>query len=294
MFEEGDALTRPILGWEIERRLTEVKSTCLAVRYLLPRDEADREDAFDGLIAICFRVKRNLFVVDEDSKNCEFARAGAEGDNLFWATRKFIVEVVCRFLLPYTTKQSTEIIKAALEGKFRYIPRIVRLRLIDKVRAWKRRKKTVWHETLSLSFPMGNEDDDKEEFGDGVAFNVDRQGPSRNLNSTLTRPGQWNLPEICAVFRDLEPKYRPLLGERGWEVLLCFADTADHKTKNKREQKGRITRLITERRGVNERQARSDKHFLKKRLKEIAHATEPHPFDDEERRVRHRGHVGFT
>jgi hypothetical protein len=54
MFEEGDAFLCPVMAWEISRRLPEIKTTLFAFRYLLPRDDAERTDAWSGLVGRSF------------------------------------------------------------------------------------------------------------------------------------------------------------------------------------------------------------------------------------------------
>jgi len=227
-YEDGDTLTKPVLQWEIERRLTEVKSTALAFRYLCPQDDWDAEDAFEGLVSLCFKAKgRHLYATDPPYTRSQ-------------ATREFIAAHILIILKPYSEMDSSAILRAALCDKFRYIPRLIRLRLIDRIRqvkSAKRRGKRV-------EFPGAEPPERKE--------------------------APWQIFEFMKTH---ESEFRPRLGERNWETLLVFSDAQQADGETRRRWKGRVTEMLQKKRGIGPRQARGDKAALRRGLQELVSAT---------------------
>jgi hypothetical protein len=176
--QDDENPTQPLLAWEIERRLTETKSTALAFRFLVPRNPPrnpeDAEDAFNGLIGVCFQAKGKLYVSNPDGDSLE-------------ATREFIAIHLCRLLNPYRFKTVSEILRAALSNEFRYIPRIIRLRLIDRIRKLKSERRKG-HRSIDL---------------------VEEEQPPETV--------PW---AIFDFFAEHEAEYRPKVGERTWETLI--------------------------------------------------------------------------
>jgi len=104
------------------------KASLAAVKYLTTGDE----DAFDHLVAICWKAKKNLFmpVFDYDF---DVFYVGVD-DTPSQATRKWIQIFVREFLAPYRDATSEEVRATARRGKFRYIGRLCVLRMIDEIR----------------------------------------------------------------------------------------------------------------------------------------------------------------
>lgn len=251
MYQNGDSLTKPIIAWEIERRITGVKSTALVFRFLCPRNTEDAKDAFDGLVAVCFRAKGNLFVVDPP-------------DNLYWATKKFIILQMMAFLEPYTSKQPTDILRAALEGKFQHIPRFIKLRIIDEVRRHSsRQRKTRGLKFASLDYVIGESDGIEVTSGDLIPHDVNQFGSSLGASQPESL---WKTLDFVI---DNEFAFRPKFGD-SWQTLLCLSDAEREEGETWQDWKGRVTKLISEGRGINPRQARKRKDELRNTLRRLA------------------------
>jgi hypothetical protein len=78
-------------------------------------------DAFDHLVAICWRAKGDLFVFDRSER-------------LYWATRKWIQVWILEKLEPYRRTSNEVIDRAAANGEFRYLGRSCRLAMVDEIR----------------------------------------------------------------------------------------------------------------------------------------------------------------
>jgi hypothetical protein len=221
--EEGDALTGPIIMWEIERRLLETKSTALAVRYLLPRDETDMEDAFDGLTAIGFKAKQRLFIPAPRGESVFH-----EGQ--FHETQNFVRCVILKLLQPWVNRSPREIIAAALSCKFRYLGRIVRLRMIDEIR----------HRRV-----------------------LERKGVrGGGYELALTVSELDSLAQVIEIAVADEDKYRAKFGDANWETLFYLADLSRNENETTRAWNSRVTLAIAEKRAVKPRQARKLKRQL--------------------------------
>lgn len=126
-------------GRETPRKLN--KTSQAAVAWLTSQDL----DAFDHLVAICFRAKRNLFIAER-------------GKTLVDSTRNWIETFLLEFLFPYQHATPAEIAEAAERGAFQHIARLCRLRMLDEVRkrtALKRKEPP----TLSLNQPLATDED---------------------------------------------------------------------------------------------------------------------------------------
>jgi hypothetical protein len=204
LLDESDSLTEPVLLWEIWRRLSEVKTTLLAFRFLLPLSADDREDAWRGLMGCSFKAVGTLY-----------APAGSKEERR-WATAQVIEDVLKKFFAPYSSVEPNVVLAAALAGKFRHIGTHVQHRLIDYIRhykaierKWKRREeRRTWQTTFAQR-------DGKQE----LAYH-----PS--------------LPQLFEIFLLKEKRYKPLLGAKNWETLLLLKEAAGQSAKHKREFKG--------------------------------------------------------
>lgn len=104
----------------------------LALRFLLPADPADRDDAFDGLVGLCFQAKKNLFVAQQLS-----------GYRVFFSTRDWIREWLEAFFEKYKGRTEQEIREAAEQRAFRYIGRLCYFRMADEIRRRYRRTRRI-------------------------------------------------------------------------------------------------------------------------------------------------------
>jgi hypothetical protein len=113
-----------------------------AVEYLT----TGSEDAFDHLVHICLRAKKKLFIVPLDQGNRmvwdekTFAKMKDSGQKIYHddkrsqTTKEWVQEFVLKFLAPFRNATPEEVLEAAAQGKFRYMGRMCRLRMIDEVR----------------------------------------------------------------------------------------------------------------------------------------------------------------
>jgi hypothetical protein len=250
---------------EIRRRLRTIKSTRLATQCLLCRDEKQEADAFDGLVACCQRAKGKLFVVPEDQDDLfAYGPAGRRPElirsNIFWETRDFLQEKILEILLPYRGRDLNSVLRAALANEFRYIPRLVRLRLIDHIRRYCRNRRPP---TWSLNYHIGyNEEGVPREFHERIPFDFGRHG------STMDRSGKvrdLDLEDFPDFLARNDHRLRTLLGEAAYQVLEAIVLTHYHgPVRTCRERKGKMTKAIARHRGVSEQQARTDKRKLVK------------------------------
>ena len=113
-------------------------------------------DAFDHLVAICYKAIRPYFLPEQDGIG----------------TREWIQDWLVGFLASYRRKTRAELIAAADDGEFRYIGRLCRLRLFDAIKSATARKNFV-PVHVSLSKPVGRDEDGNEQ------TLVDRIGTAR-------------------------------------------------------------------------------------------------------------------
>lgn len=116
------------------RALRRVKSTRLALRFLLPTDDADQRDAEDGLIRCCMKVLkgRGAYLVGRDS--AQVVGLNAWHRDCQQETRCFVWLSLRHILEPYRGRPRRHSIMAALKDRFRYLPRTVYLKVCDERR----------------------------------------------------------------------------------------------------------------------------------------------------------------
>jgi len=102
-------------------------ATTLAFRFLRPADEGDREDAFDGLLALCWKARSNLCILPTWSEK-------AQGKTVWTCTHEFIEDKVLDFLSRYDGQAEEQILSAALRNKFRYIGHKLHGAMVDEIR----------------------------------------------------------------------------------------------------------------------------------------------------------------
>jgi hypothetical protein len=107
---------------EVLRRVVALRNTVnlLAFRYLWPLNATDKDDAWSGLVACCWRAKGNLFLWEH-------------GDRL-GTTQKFIEDALRARLSSYRKLDKQVIARIALNAEFRWTARLVRNALADHVR----------------------------------------------------------------------------------------------------------------------------------------------------------------
>jgi hypothetical protein len=108
------------------KQLNSNVATTLALRFLVPCDEKDREDAFEGLVALCSRARGDLCIFPTWSEQ-------AQGKTWRECTREFIEDFVLVYFDRYKDQSAPQILAAALDGKFRYVGRRLWSRMRDEI-----------------------------------------------------------------------------------------------------------------------------------------------------------------
>ena len=207
---------------EIQKRVERVRVVRLAVLYLTSERAAVREKAFEGLTAICYHAKDALWVpVDLSQPDSRYT-------GRYRQTWDFIQSKLLRILEPFRGRGETEITKAALEGKFRYLPRQIRNKIIDRIRRFYR---------------------NDGEFDRSPAPQV--QGP------------QCTSEEMLLWFEGANNRLCTKAGPAVRDVILALVSLYPGGFgESLRESQSRISRAIAKQRGVSLQQARADKrHF---------------------------------
>jgi hypothetical protein len=139
------------------RELWKVRTNTLAVRYLTTENENDRADALDGLVFCSDKAVKYLgFAIDDDQGLASGRGVRLKPDphsvlkirNVAAAQERliFVWETVLEILKPYQGASRRSLLLAALEGKFRYIPRLVKLRALDRIRHETRERVHLWYD----------------------------------------------------------------------------------------------------------------------------------------------------
>jgi hypothetical protein len=163
-------------------------TTAAVVRYLCPGDALEQSDAFDHLVAICYRAVQPFYLRDRRGsltiiKTPQFdsikgARTGfnarREG-TANAATKAWIQEWLLEFLAPYHGKSADEIAAAENRDEFRFIGRLCRHDLLDAVRA-KMATKRKRPPHVSLDTPVAEDGTTLQDY-----IGTDRQGARSSL-----------------------------------------------------------------------------------------------------------------
>jgi len=217
-------------------------------------DRRAHADAFDHLVAICYRAVQPYFLrdrhgsltvidipqfgsIDGRRTGHTLRKEGAAHD----ATREWIQAWLLRFLAPYRTR--AELIAAAASGAFRYIGHRCRLRLKSIVcRQLEREKRDGFAGFISLD--VGGEDSD-DDGGPIEPFGTNRQAPISSLASHVSYDefmlSVENAGRIVEANAEALGKLDLLTGLRAY---FC---QAEHATDAHFE--GRVTRAIAHMRG---------------------------------------------
>jgi hypothetical protein len=270
IYSDPDPLFGPVAAWEIGRRLQKVKSTSLATRFLLPRDETDHADAFDGLTATCWRAKGNLYIRPDEDRTYYLHHTGKKdgfyaNENVYAATRKFIILTVLEILTAYREKTPIEILTAALSGKFRYVPRQVKNRMVDAIREWTAAK--CHAVLLDFDYILGQDEDGEDVTNDDTL--PARDDASSVLGRIAPRAWHYTPEELNGLFQADRNAWVNLAGERGWEVIFAAVDLygRDGADGTERDWDKHLTQKIAYRRGVSFEQARADRRKLQETLR---------------------------
>lgn len=248
-----------LAAWlEMRRRIGSVKSSRLALSYLLAEDDTDRVLALDGLMAICWRAKGNFCIpLNRRGEPFRWHDGRDRFDNVYWATRRFILDILLEFLAKFRDADEGGVILAALNDKFRYIPRMVQQKIIDRVRKVYHNREPVVN-ALSLDFKVkGEESDGIIPFASDL-MTFDSNEYSSTLGTVRLEPMVRNLLECTETLRSL-------MGERLYAALCAAIEVYQNDPgDDRREHKGRLTAAIAKRRHVSPQQARRDKVDLQR------------------------------
>ena len=241
---------------ELVRTVEEIrtldKTSLAAMKWLI----TGNGDAFDHLVAICFVAKGNLFLVNGI-------------DTSFWATRHWIEEFLLEFLRPYRSATLDELQQAAQNGAFRYVGRTCRLRMIDEIRKRMAQKRFI-HPQALLQFPLADENGQEVRLAEIIA-----QDPTNSCHSSLGKPASPEELDFALLFLRNRAEFEALLGPRLLRALMaeCWAFL------NGTTEKGEVTRIVAERLGVKDRQARRYRAKVHRLLADARRAR--HPAADE-------------
>lgn len=220
------------------KRLTSNVATTLAFRYLHPADEHDRENAFDGLVALCWKARGNLCLLPTWSEQ-------AQGKTWLTCTHEFVEDFVLDYFERYQGQTEEQILAAALNDRFRYLGRRLWSRLRDEIgRRTALKNREPWRESLANAKHVSVEPDYQEMY---------HSKGSNPLEFVKAR----------------ETSLKDSLGEKNYEVLIAAAETYPQAFEGTDQQsKSALTRAIQRRRSVSEQQARADKRDLTLKVSE--------------------------
>lgn len=246
---------------EIDRRIKGNKATHLAVRYLLGGLK-EREDAFDGLVALCWVAKKNLRIYPTENEI-------AQGMTEYRCTREFIQDFVLDFLDPFWRKTEIEVLYAALTDKFRYIGHRVRSRMVSEIirrEAPKNQEPKRWRvedmDSVSLDLPPGAE------------------CTTSSLNPGNVVPTHHSASTYAAFLEPRKESLTNTLGDKGYEVLMSHLDIfPDGYEGTDQRTKSALTQAIARRRQVSEQQARADKRQFQESVEAAKRAGNPEVTD---------------
>jgi hypothetical protein len=237
---------------EVVRRLKDDprKANFLTFRWFMPANDADKADAFDGLIAVCWkatkkRLPHGLFPRGYPETYCG-KRERRDGSiaqpagGVAEETREAIIDALVDCLYDLRSLSVPEVILKALNSGFHTDA--------DVGNAVRRK---VWKESKYLF-----------KNGDDVVSNHDEDN-SITLFEVLPEESDGTNHYSDAVELILEEKSQVVeaLGEEGWEVLEEIVELVDNDLlpPTKRERERVLTEVFQKAYGVNERQASTHK-----------------------------------
>jgi hypothetical protein len=264
-----DATTRAVLRYFEAQREAAVTGSAA--------DNREHADAFDHLVAICYDAVQPFFVLDRNGSftveapqfnNIDGGRTGRtsrkEG-NALDATRQWIQEWLLEILAPCNRNSSLALITADA-GKFRYLGRLCRLTLVDRLRSQTAKKKPRRPPHVSLDTPVGKDDTTLLDYisADGP------DGPSCPLAPSLGF--EHFLTCVKDVLRAVVANTEELGRLDLIDGLLSILGNAEHLERASAKQyAGIITRSLARRRGVSPTSARAYKRrFYATMVRELA------------------------
>lgn len=122
---EGIGADQKVVRAEVLRRVEALgnKVNLLVFRYLWPKNAKDKDDAWDGLVACCWRAKGNLLIPWRRDRD------------RIAATEEVICDELQRQLALHKKSEKRIIAGHALDNGFRWIARLVRNALADHIRS---------------------------------------------------------------------------------------------------------------------------------------------------------------
>lgn len=234
------------------------KANEAAVRYLLATTEEERYEAFDHLMGICWKAKGNLYATPAVLGRCE---AHWFQWSTFEPTRQLLEELILQYLLDYQdhcTRQ--EIAQLASIGEFRHLPRRVKFKMVDRIRAYYRLKEDGRRrEPIELSLNLVlNEGSDSTpvEFHEIVPSGADRSYLSDHI------PAQ----TILQMVEESRDEFVGMVGESNWVVIQAAAGLYPDLGRNRRERKSRLTNAVADKAGISKQWARAKIRAVRERL----------------------------
>jgi hypothetical protein len=260
---------RQAVRTEVCRRLKDSpnKANYLTFRWFLPADDADKADAYHGLIGCCWnatktRNRSGLFPRGYPETYCGARKrrvgsiaqpAGGTAEE----TREAIVDALVDCLCDLRTLPVPEVILTALNGGFHIDA--------DVANALRRRVR----EESKYLFRYGDDVELQNEKGDPLTlFETLEDKP-------ILRENFYN--DVVEIIFQEKPQFVDELGEEGWEVLEQIVELVDNDLlpPTKRERERVLTEVFQKAYGVNERQARTHKSQFRRSFEAAVVAGKP-------------------
>jgi hypothetical protein len=243
---------------EVYRRLRDDprKANFLTFRWLLPADEVDKTQAFDGLMACCWNAteKRILpyglfpYGYLESEKR----------ERLVEKMRDSITTGLIARLYEIRSLAASEIITAALNGDFQ-----IDAEVANAVRQEVRQERKTRSFEVELELASLHEEEGTATFLDILEDRADSQNnPSSDASEVITL-------EIAQITQ--------AMGQKGWEVLFELAELIDGDSlpEGKRDRERVVTEVFQDVYGVKARQARTRKDRFQEEIRAAVKAGNP-------------------
>jgi len=269
-YENADGF-RPLVGWEISRRLSQVKATPVSLDFLLSVTDDDRYAALSDMTGLCWTAKGNLYIDPTTESRSKVVRRSCENES--WevpkletkttATREAVQLAILQTLRPFYDKSRRELLLAALLDRFRNVPNAVRNRLLDEVDRLSRvRKRNRRFDDIQVLDEDGHVVD-REEIAANEPFE-----PSSSLGSRVAMARRLSIAELRSKILGDERLWKEFVGDSGWTVIVTALETFESGAADgtRRDWKGRLTSAVAKRRQVSLEQARADMRKLRAKM----------------------------
>ncbi len=253
---------RQAVRTEVSRRLKDSpnKANYLTFRWFFPADDADKADAYQGLIGCCWnatkaRNRSGLFPRGyPETKQCDGYRDGGIAQE----TREAITGELVEYLHNLRTLSAPEFVLKALNGGFQIAANVGNA-LRRKVR-----------EQSKHLFQYGSDEVSADDEGDPLTlFEIvpDNPGPRTNVYNVVLK-----------VITQEKAQIVEELGEKGWtafEEILQFVDSESVSgaetgySQNERDFERSLTGVFEKVYGVKQRQARTIKNQFMSTVRQI-------------------------